>query len=149
RRRDEQADPGRRRQHLTAGSPPRTPVPEGRSVSMETETLHRGRLIDHIQLVVRDLPASRRFYEAVFNVLGVPMGGAGDDYLWADELFVSTASSPAAQGQLTGRHPLAFPARDRETVDAFRAAALAKGGKSRAAPEERTYHPGHYAALAL
>lgn len=29
---------------------------------METQELHRGRLIDHLQLVVRDLPASRRFY---------------------------------------------------------------------------------------
>ena len=31
---------------------------------METQELHRGRLIDHIQLVVRDLPASRAFYAA-------------------------------------------------------------------------------------
>jgi catechol 2,3-dioxygenase-like lactoylglutathione lyase family enzyme len=38
--------------------------------------LHRGRLIDHIQLVVKDLAASRRFYEAVLEVLGVPVGGA-------------------------------------------------------------------------
>ena len=36
---------------------------------METQELHRGRLIDHLQLVVRDLPASQRFYEAVFKVL--------------------------------------------------------------------------------
>src|SRR5690606_3740716 len=42
---------------------------------METNELHRGRLIDHIQLVVRDLEASRNFYRAVFDVLGVPMGG--------------------------------------------------------------------------
>jgi predicted enzyme related to lactoylglutathione lyase len=46
---------------------------------METQELHRGRLIDHIQLVVRDLPASRRFYEAVFDVLKVPMSGSGED----------------------------------------------------------------------
>ena len=32
---------------------------------METQELHRGRLIDHIQLVVRDLKASQEFYEAV------------------------------------------------------------------------------------
>ena len=35
---------------------------------METNELHRGRLIDHIQLVVRDLEASRTFYRAVFDV---------------------------------------------------------------------------------
>jgi catechol 2,3-dioxygenase-like lactoylglutathione lyase family enzyme len=42
---------------------------------METQALQRGRLIDHVQLVVKDLTASRRFYEAVFKVLGVPIGG--------------------------------------------------------------------------
>ena len=38
---------------------------------METQELHRGRLIDHIQLVVKDLPASQAFYSAVFDVLGM------------------------------------------------------------------------------
>ena len=33
---------------------------------METQELHRGRLIDHMQLVVKDLPASQTFYTAVF-----------------------------------------------------------------------------------
>jgi len=41
---------------------------------METAELHRGRLIDHVQLVVKDLVASRRFYLAVFEVLGIPLG---------------------------------------------------------------------------
>ncbi|RUU05673.1 VOC family protein, partial [Mesorhizobium sp. M7A.T.Ca.TU.009.01.3.2] len=67
---------------------------------METQELHRGRLIDHIQLVVRDLAASRRFYEAVLQAIDVPIGGSGDDFFWADELFVSTADSRAAQGKL-------------------------------------------------
>ena len=116
---------------------------------METQELHRGRLIDHIQLVVRDLPASRAFYEAVFKVLDVPMAGTGDDYFWADELFVSTASSEAAQGKLTGRHHLAFQAQDRAMVDAFHKAALAHGGKDNGAPGERSYHPGCYAAFVL
>lgn len=116
---------------------------------METNELHRGRLIDHLQLVVRDLAASRRFYAAVFDVLGVPMGGEDEDYFWADELFVSTADSEAAQGELTGRHHLAFQANDRATVDAFHAAALANGGSDNGAPGERPYHPGYYAAFVL
>lgn len=116
---------------------------------METQQLHRGRLIDHLQLVVRDLPASRRFYEAVFRVLGVPIGGSGDDYFWADELFVSTAKSDAAQGQLTGRVHLAFQAGDRASVDAFHRAALAHGGEDNGGPGERPYHPGYYAAFVL
>jgi len=116
---------------------------------METQELHRGRLIDHIQLVVRDLAASRRFYGAVFDVLGVPLGGESADYFWADELFVSSADSAAALGTLTGRHHLAFQAPDRATVEAFHRAALAHGGTDNGAPGERPYHPGYYAAFAL
>jgi len=116
---------------------------------METNELHRGRLIDHLHLVVRDLAASRRFYEAVFKVLEIPIGGSGDSYFWADELFVSTPESESAHGQLTGRHHLAFQARDRATVDAFYRAALEVGGKDNGAPGERKYHPGYYAAFVL
>jgi catechol 2,3-dioxygenase-like lactoylglutathione lyase family enzyme len=116
---------------------------------METQELHRGRLIDHLQLVVRDLPASRRFYQAVLEVLEIPIGGAGDSYFWADELFVSSADSPAAAGALTGRHHLAFQARDEAMVQRFHAAALAHGGKDNGAPGERSYHPGYYAAFVL
>lgn len=116
---------------------------------METNQLHRGRLIDHIQLVVRDLQASQAFYTAVLQVLGIPIGGTADGYFWADELFVSSADSIAAQGQLTGRHHLAFQAKDRATVDAFHQAALAHGGRDHGAPGERPYHPGYYAAFVL
>ena len=116
---------------------------------METHELHRGRLIDHVQLVVRDLAASQAFYQAVFDVLEVPMGGTGDGYFWADELFVSTADNDAAQGELTGRCHLAFQARNRAMVDAFHQAALANGGQDNGAAGERAYHPGYYAAFAL
>lgn len=111
--------------------------------------LHRGRLVDHIQLVVKDLPASRRFYEAVFEVLGIPIGGEAEDYFWADELFISSADSRAARGQLTGRHHLAFQARDRAMVDVFYQAGLDAGGIDNGAPGERPYHPGYYAAFLL
>ena len=116
---------------------------------METHELHRGRLVDHLQLVVRDLAASQRFYEAVLQVLEIPIGGTGKDYFWADELFVSTADSEAAQGQLTGRHHLAFQAKDRAAVDAFYKAALEHGGKDNGRPGERKYHPGYYATFVL
>jgi catechol 2,3-dioxygenase-like lactoylglutathione lyase family enzyme len=116
---------------------------------MEAQELHRGRLIDHIQLVVRDLSANRTFYAAILDVLGIPMGGSSEEYFWADELFVSTAESEAAQGRLTGRHHLAFQAQDRAMVDAFYRAALEHGGKDNGAPGERPYHPGYYAAFVL
>lgn len=117
---------------------------------METQELHRGRLIDHIQLIVRDIEASRRFYEAVFSVIEIPIAGEGEDYFWADELFVSTADSEAAAGKLTGRHHIAFQARDRAMVDAFYEAGLEAGGKDNGKPGERErYHPGYYAAFLL
>jgi catechol 2,3-dioxygenase-like lactoylglutathione lyase family enzyme len=116
---------------------------------METQELHRGRLIDHIQLVVRDLSAAQRFYTAIFESLNIPIGGAGDGYFWADELFVSTRDSKAAQGMLTGRVHLAFQAHNRRMVDAFYKAAMANGGKDNGTPGERAYHPGYYAAFVL
>ncbi|QPC92061.1 VOC family protein [Mesorhizobium sp. INR15] len=116
---------------------------------MEIQELHRGRLIDHIQLVVRDLAASRRFYEAVLKALDVPIGGVGPDFFWTDELFISSADSRAAQGKLTGRHHFAFQAKDRAMVDAVYKAGLEAGGKDNGAPGERPYHPGYYAAFLL
>ena len=116
---------------------------------METQEIYRGRLIDHVQLVVRNLPASQKFYTAVLEVLEIPISGTGDGHFWADELFVSTRDSKDAQGELTGRHHLAFQAANRAMVDAFYKAALASGGKDNGAPGERRYHPGYYAAFVL
>jgi hypothetical protein len=55
---------------------------------------HRGRLIDHVHLRVRDFAAAKRFYRAV---------------LAADELWID-------RGELPSRIHLAFQAPDRETV---------------------------------
>ena len=114
---------------------------------METMELHRGRLIDHVQLVVRDLPASKAFYQAIFEALDVPLGGTGAGWFWYDELFVSHVDSEAALGVTTGRHHLAFQARDKNMVEAFYHAALAAGAKDNGKPGERPYHPGYYAAF--
>ena len=114
---------------------------------METQELHRGRLIDHLQLVVKDVAASKRFYAAVFKELNIPLGGEGDDFFWADELFVSSKDSPAAQGSLTGRIHFAFQGKSREAVERSYKAALAAGGRDNGAPGERPYHPGYFAAF--
>lgn len=104
--------------------------------------LHRGRLIDHIQLVVADIRKSQAFYEAVLKVIGVPVV-TGPEFFYADELFVSTGEPR------TGRCHLAFQARDTATVDAFYAAGLAAGGSDNGAPGLRPYHAGYYAAFLL
>ncbi|MGD9912563.1 MAG: VOC family protein [Rhizobiaceae bacterium] len=117
---------------------------------MAKQEMHRGRLIDHIQLVVKDLAASRKFYEAVGKALGIPIGGEMDGFFYIDELGITSADSPAAQGRLTGRVHLAFQAKDRAMVDAFHKAGLANGGADNGAPGERKkYHPGYYAGFLL
>ena len=116
---------------------------------MEVNALHRGRLIDHLQIIVRDLAASRAFYTAVFEALEIPIGGEGPGFFWADELMISSTDSPTASGVPTGRHHLAFQARDRQMVEAFHRAATAAGGRDNGAPGERPYHPGYYAAFVL
>jgi len=115
---------------------------------MATQDRHKGRLIDHIGLVVRDLAASKAFYSAVFGVLKIPMGTDEND-IWADELFIGSRESDEVQGELTGRIHIAFQAQDRAMVDAFYRAALAHGGRDNGAPGERAYHPGYYAAFVL
>jgi catechol 2,3-dioxygenase-like lactoylglutathione lyase family enzyme len=116
---------------------------------MATMHLHRGRLVDHVQLVVTDLEASKRFYQAVLDALGIPIGGEGPGFFWADELCVSAPTSPSASGELTGRVHLAFQALDEATVARFHAAGLRAGGRDNGKPGPRPYHPGYYAAFLL
>lgn len=111
--------------------------------------LHRGRLIDHLHLVVSDIQRSKRFYAAALGALGIPLGGDEPDYFWADELFVSSQDSKAAVGKLTGRTHFAFQAPTKEAVTNFYEAGLAAGATSNGPPGERPYHPGYYAAFLL
>ena len=110
---------------------------------------HKGRLIDHIGLVVRDLTASKAFYGAVFGSLNIPVGGSDEHNFWADELFIGSSDSEEVEGALTGRVHIAFQAQDRAMVDAFYKAAMAHGGRDNGPPGERSYHPGYYAAFVL
>jgi catechol 2,3-dioxygenase-like lactoylglutathione lyase family enzyme len=103
---------------------------------------HAGRLLDHLHLRVRDLDASRRFYEGAVAPLGLDVKG-GEGWFSIDELFVSDDGSPTS-----GLH-IAFQANDRDTVDRFHEAALGAGGRDNGGPGEREYHPGYYAAFVL
>jgi catechol 2,3-dioxygenase-like lactoylglutathione lyase family enzyme len=112
---------------------------------MEAKKLHRGRLIDHVHLIARDLAASRRFYDAALGAVGRKVEGEGEGYFWSDELFVSGAAM-ATTG--ASHVHLAFQAADRAAVDRFHAAALAAGGKDHGAPGPRpNYGPNYYAAF--
>jgi catechol 2,3-dioxygenase-like lactoylglutathione lyase family enzyme len=116
---------------------------------METNKLYRGRLIDHVHLVVRDLDKSKRFYGAIFETLGIPIAGASEDHFYADELFVSKEGTKVSPEGVTGRVHLAFSARDQAMVQHFYEAGLAAGGKDHGKPGPRPYHPGYYAAFLL
>lgn len=104
---------------------------------------HRGRLLDHVHIRVADIEASKTFYEAVLEAVGLGLTFEGEGYFAADELFVSADGPPTA-----GLH-IAFQARDKETVHRFHEAALAAGGRDNGAPGDRDYHPGYYGAYAL
>jgi catechol 2,3-dioxygenase-like lactoylglutathione lyase family enzyme len=101
---------------------------------------HAGRLLDHVHLRVKDVEASRRFYEGALEPLGLGVTATGEGWFAVDELFVSGDGEPTS-----GLH-LAFQAKDRETVERFHAAALAAGGRDNGPPGEREYHPGYYGA---
>jgi catechol 2,3-dioxygenase-like lactoylglutathione lyase family enzyme len=101
-----------------------------------------GRLLDHVHLRVSDLEASKRFYRAALEAVGLALR-EGDGWFAADELFVSADGPPTS-----GLH-FALQAADHEMVARFHAAAVAAGGTDNGAPGERTYHPGYFGAYVL
>jgi len=105
-------------------------------------------VLDHLALGVRDLAASKAFYEAALAPLGygVVMEREGSVAFGptARPIFFLNAREPSANVHV------AFQAADRESVDAFHAAALAAGAKDNGAPGMRPqYHPHYYGAFVL
>lgn len=105
-------------------------------------------MIDHIIIKVKDLQASRSFYEKALAPLGyrvimeLPKGVAFG--VERPELGISE-ESPCTQPL-----HLAFGSPDRATVDAFYNAALAAGGIDNGPPGLRKlYHPDYYGAFVL
>jgi catechol 2,3-dioxygenase-like lactoylglutathione lyase family enzyme len=113
---------------------------------MQTHQIHRGRLIEHVHLIVADIERAKRFYAAVLGALGRRIEGEGEGYFWSDELFVSM---PDQHSRGATRVHLAFQAQDEATVQRFHAAGLAAGGTDHGAPGLRPYHPGYYGAFVL
>jgi len=112
-------------------------------------------VIDHLTFGVTNFARSAAFYDAAFKPLGVtrlftvplaqtggvPVTGYGDDCPW-----FWIAEEEATQGKLH----IALAAKDRASVDAFHAAALAAGGTNNGPPGLRPdYHPDYYGAFVL
>jgi len=67
--------------------------------------------------------------------------GEGDNYFYADELYVNVADD-----KISHIH-LAFQAKDKDAVHIFYEAAIGAGGKDNGKPSPRNYHPGYYGAF--
>jgi catechol 2,3-dioxygenase-like lactoylglutathione lyase family enzyme len=109
-------------------------------------------MFDHVGLNVRDFAASRSFYEQALEPLGYRVVFDGSE--WNGAGFGTSDDKPEFWIMQrdpcgTGTH-VAFVVPDRETVDAFHAAALAAGGTDHGAPGIREhYHPTYYGAFVL
>jgi len=108
--------------------------------------LHVGRLIDHIHLRARDLPATQRFYRAVLGALGRHIQGDDERHLACDELWIDALGGD--EKSATHVH-LAFQAKDADAVRRFHEVGLNAGGRDNGAPGERPYHPGYFGAFLL
>ena len=108
-------------------------------------------MLDHVGFTVSDYERSKAFYSTALAPLGItllmePMNAAAGFGKGGKPFFWIETRGPA----LTGDLHVAFAADDRETVDAFHAAALEAGGKDNGAPGVRAiYHPHYYGAYVL
>ena len=106
--------------------------------------------LDHVTLNVRDLEASRRFYEQALRPLGYSVAmefpdvvGLGTGEGMAD-LWLAQRGEPSAPVHVALHSP------DRATVDAFHSAATGAGGTDNGAPGLRPhYHETYYASFVL
>jgi hypothetical protein len=62
--------------------------------------IHHGRLIDHVHLRVADLEASRRFYRAVLQAVGLSFTSESPEHFSCDELWVDEADGPVSRVHL-------------------------------------------------
>jgi catechol 2,3-dioxygenase-like lactoylglutathione lyase family enzyme len=107
-------------------------------------------MIDHVSIAVRNLDAATAFYQKLLATLGhvrlredEGTVGFGKRY---PEFWLNERKQMRVDPE-SGAH-VCLRARDRETVDAFHAVALANGANSEGAPALRPhYHAAYYAAF--
>ena len=120
--------------------------PDGNSIEAvvhERSTASTG-VIDHVWVRVRDLGATRRFYESVAPAVGLEVRERPARLM----LVTASGSVSFVEGSPTENLHLAFGVGDRETVVAFHAAGLAAGGLDNGGPGERPqYHAGYHGAF--
>jgi catechol 2,3-dioxygenase-like lactoylglutathione lyase family enzyme len=123
--------------------------PDGNSA----EAVHHDNLahsggIDHLWIRVKDVEASRRFYEKVTPWSRFSLDDSSDERAKFDGPGATSFSVVA--GSPTENLHLAFTAEDNATVDAFHAALTDAGYEDNGGPGERPqYHDGYYGAFVL
>ena len=116
-------------------------------------------VIDHVEIRVSDLAASRRMYEAALGELGFTVLSEGefegDQYVFfglgaSDDFAIhGVGTKPGRDRVTTGAH-IAFPAPDDASVERWHAAAIRNGGTDNGAPGLRPEYSGrYYAAFVL
>jgi catechol 2,3-dioxygenase-like lactoylglutathione lyase family enzyme len=110
-------------------------------------------MINHISIGVRDVAASKRFYDAALKPLGYAclsdspgsLGYGRDGVV----LWIGAAEHPVPADDKSGLH-VCFDAPTREAVAAFHAAALRTGGRDNGKPGLRAdYGADYYAAFVV
>ncbi len=108
-------------------------------------------IFNHIQIKVKDLAVSKKFYDNIMKILGYKtvleieniVIGYGTD---VHDMFEIRQSS--SEYLLSQSVHIAFNALNRKCVDEFYQAAIQKGGKSIGTPGLRPeYEEGYYAAF--
>jgi catechol 2,3-dioxygenase-like lactoylglutathione lyase family enzyme len=105
-------------------------------------------MLDHVSFGSNDLIAARAFYVPVMATLDLRIvdeaAGRFIDFGIDDVLFsLETPVDGRPAGVGNGSH-VCFRAKDRTTVDAFHAAALAAGGRCDGPPGLRPQYHAHY-----
>jgi catechol 2,3-dioxygenase-like lactoylglutathione lyase family enzyme len=123
--------------------------PDGNSAEADhySDNLRDDGTVDHLWIRVRDVEASKRFYELV-----APLGRftLRHDSPERAAFVEGTCSFSLVKGPPTENVHMAFPARDNATVEEFHAALTDAGYRSDGEPGERPiYHPGYYGAYVL
>ena len=110
-------------------------------------------MIHHVSIGVRNIAASRAFYDAAFTAIGYTCLSADDVSLGYGKdivaFWISRSDRPVAADPKSGLH-FCFMAPTRGSVEAFYEAALATGGRDNGKPGLREdYGPNYFAAFVL
>jgi catechol 2,3-dioxygenase-like lactoylglutathione lyase family enzyme len=110
-------------------------------------------MFDHISIGVRDIPATRRFYDAALKPLGYACLSASEGSLGyggdAIGFWANVAQRPVPADDQSGLH-VCFRAPSRRSVDLFHGAALGAGGRDNGKPGLRPdYGANYYAAFVI